>query len=77
MNEKCFALRKDGECRALECRLCMTSYADCPFYKSTTQAKQDKAARFERLARLPQEQQERISARHYEGRMPWRKEAAE
>ena len=77
MNEKCFALRKDGECRALECRLCMNSYDDCPFYKPVKQALQDRAARYERISSLTEAQQEKISARYYEGRMPWRKEAAE
>lgn len=70
MNEKCFALKNKGRCRALTNETCC-GFDSCPFYKGKTQAAQDEEKANERLRALPREEQSYIAGKYYGGAMPW------
>lgn len=69
--EKCFAMKTRG-CSALlgDC----PGYDKCPFYKSQSQASEDKLTACERLSSLPPAKQNYIAEKYYHVKMPWDKE---
>ena len=68
----CFALKKNGECRALNShRNCGEL---CVFFKTTEQQNEGIRRAYLRLSTLPTEQQLYIADTYYKGSMPWRKE---
>ncbi len=74
MNEKCFGLRKGRECAVLESGICHGNYNTCPFYKPKGKSDRDRERALLRIAGKPPEEQQEISKKSYQGRMPWTKE---
>ena len=74
MNEKCFGRRRDRECAVLADKICYGNYNVCPFYKPKWKADHDRAKALHFIARLPLDEQEKISLKYYQGQMPWKKE---
>ncbi len=73
INEKCFALGKSCDCRALEISRC-PGYLQCKFYKPKWKYKRDLILVMARFYSLSDEKQIAIANKYYYGRMPWRKE---
>ena len=73
MNEKCFAMRKNGVCGALTVKSC-SGYEKCPFYKPIWKRLRDQEAANARLCALPEEEQQMIADKYHNGKMPWRSE---
>ena len=74
MNEKCFGLRKGRECAVLESGICHGNYNTCPFYKPKWKSDRDRERALHHIAGKPPEEQQEISKKYYQGRMPWAKE---
>lgn len=74
MNEKCFGLRAKRECAILENKVCHGCYDTCPFYKPKWMAERDNQRSLARIAAKPWEEQQRISEKYFQGKMPWAKE---
>ena len=72
MNEpKCFAEAADrGKCGVLTLSKCQ-GHENCSMFKTEEQAKLDQQKAFDRIAKLPDEEQKRISQTHYNGKTPW------
>ncbi len=75
MNEKCFGLRKGRLCAVLVNGICYGNYANCPFYKPKWKADRDRKAVLYRIALMPLKEQQKISEKYYQGKMPWAKES--
>ena len=73
MNERCFAMRRNGKCGALNVNQC-PNYASCPFYKPVWKAELDTARTNRKLCRMPEEAQLHIAEKYHNGDMPWRDE---
>lgn len=73
MNERCFAMRRNGKCNALNVDRC-PNYASCPFYKPSWKAERDTARLNQKLCALPMDEQQRIADKYHNGKMPWRSE---
>ena len=73
MNERCFAMKRDGMCGALTVTGC-PGYAACAFYKPIWKHKKDVALVNKKLCALPTSKQADIAERYHQGRMPWRGE---
>lgn len=71
MNEKCFAMRKNGVCGTLTVKSC-SGYEKCPFYKPIWKRLRDQDAANARLCALPEEEQQMIADKYHNGSMPWR-----
>ena len=74
MNEKCFGWRKGNECAVLESGVCHGNYDRCPFYKPKWKNDHDRELALRLIAAKPLEEQQHISEKYYQGRMPWTKE---
>lgn len=73
IDEKCFALSKSRDCRALEIRSC-PGYKQCAFYKPRWKHERDLSRVEARFSGLSEEKQSEIANKYYHGQMPWRKE---
>lgn len=69
MNEKCFALQRNGKCRAVDGNC--PGHAACAFYKPRWKFEKDQRLAYCKLAALPGERQREIADKYYGGRMPW------
>lgn len=69
MNEKCFALMKNGSCLALTETCCQDS--PCAFFKTEAELEESKAKSHARLASLDRHSQQYIADTYYGGIMPW------
>ena len=69
MNEKCFALQRNGECRALD----RDRRGPCPcvFYKPVWKHKKEQRLAHQKLTALSVEKQMYIADKYYAGCMPW------
>ncbi len=76
MDERCFALTPTWTCLAIETRAhknrCKGSMG-CEFYKSEVAQAVASHAAMERIATLPDDQQQHIADKYYGGKMPWMK----
>ena len=70
MNEKCFALQRNEECRALD----KNFHGHCSFYKHVWKHKKDRRLANAKLSALPIEKQMHIADKYYAGCMPWEEE---
>ena len=70
MNEKCFALQRNEECRALD----KNFHGHCSFYKTVWKHKKDRRLANAKLSALPIEKQMHIADKYYAGCMPWEEE---
>lgn len=70
MNEKCFALQRNEECRALD----KNFHGHCSFYKPVWKHKKDRRLANAKLSALPIEKQMHIADKYYAGCMPWEEE---
>lgn len=77
MNEKCYGLRPPDRygknCGITEGGYCVGAQM-CPFYKPKWKFEKDLKAHDQRLRDLPKDDQLWISAKYYNGRMPWLEE---
>lgn len=73
LNEKCFAIDKNGGCRALEVRHC-PGYSRCAFYKARWVQERDLDRIDAKLQAMSEEKQRHIADKYHHGDMPWRKE---
>ncbi len=64
---ECFAMI-GGECVAINGKRC---YGRCAFYKTDAEVESGRAAALARIASLPVEVQDVISANYYNGKYPW------
>ena len=71
MNNRCFALRKNDGCGALNVDSCLGREA-CVFYKQRHEHERDLKAVNVRLNALPEEIQLEIAEKYHGGRMPWK-----
>lgn len=71
MNEKCFAIRKQGACGALTVKACV-GYQKCPFYKPVWMYRRDQKRIDVKLCALPEEEQQDIADKYHNGKMPWK-----
>ncbi len=73
MNERCFALKLCGDCSALTVTRC-PGRSRCSFYKPVWMQDRDQSRVNVRLGALPEEKQQAIADKYYNGYMPWRSE---
>jgi len=71
MSNRCFALRKNGGCGALNVDSCLSREA-CAFYKQRHEQERDLKAANIRISALPEETQLEIAEKYHGGRMPWK-----
>mgnify|MGYP001207977343 CR=1 FL=1 len=71
MLKKCFSVRWDGSCRALNVKGCPGKWR-CSFFRTLWEHETDLEAANARLRTLTDALQSEISERYYKGRMPWR-----
>ena len=76
MNERCFALKHNGACKALEMERC-PNYASCQFYKPVWMHERDRDRAYGRINSLPEERQAEIAHKYYGDRMPWKRSNVE
>ena len=70
MNEKCFALQRNEECRALD----KNCHGHCAFYKPVWKHKKERRLANVKLSALPVEKQIHIADKYSAGCMPWEEE---
>ena len=73
MNDKCFAMRKNGACVALSVKRCL-GYGKCPFYQPSWKCLCDQDKANARLRALPKDEQRAIADKYHNGNMPWRED---
>ena len=71
MNEKCFAMRRNGVCSALTVKGC-PGYGRCAFHKPFWMYRRDQKRIDVRLCALPQAKQQAIASKYHNGKMLWR-----
>lgn len=76
MDERCFALTPTQTCLAIETgahkNRCKGSMG-CAFYRCEAAHQASKQDAMERIATLPDDQQQHIADTYYGGKMPWMK----
>lgn len=71
MSDRCFMLRKKGNCGALSVESC-PGWGKCVFYKRRRDYERDLKTANARLCLLPEKVQLKIAEKYHGGRMPWR-----
>lgn len=69
MNEKCFALQRNGKCRAVVGNC--PGYGSCVFYKPRWKFEKEQRLALMKLSALPAEKQTIIADKYYGGKMLW------
>lgn len=72
MNEKCFALQRNGRCRAIDGNC--PGPCICVFYKPIRRYEREMRLVYAKLSSLPVEKQMHIADKYYAGCMPWEEE---
>lgn len=64
--------KKHNQCRVLaDGRRCKPN--SCEFFMTRAAISESRTNAYKRLATLPEEQQQHIAVKYYDGKMPWRK----
>lgn len=76
MNERCFAIKKNGECKALDVKHC-PGCGQCSFYMPVWMYERDRDRAFGHINRLPEARQLEIANKYYGDKMPWKRSDAQ
>lgn len=72
MNERCFALKHNGECKELDVKRCPGCSA-CGFFKPIWMYERDRERAFRRISEMPMDKQTAIAHKYYGDKMPWKR----